>query len=49
MKPELTKFNLICEEIILETRKQSFLESFSKKWSFEDELDAILPFIYKKC
>ena len=49
MKSELTKFNLICEEIILEARKQSFLDSFSKKWYFEDELDAILPFILKKC
>ena len=49
MKHELTQFNLICEEILLEARKQSFLESFSKKWFFEDEFDAILPFILKKC
>lgn len=49
MKHELTQFNLICEEIILEARKQSFLDSFSKNWFFEDELDAILPFILKKC
>lgn len=49
MSNQLKQFNLIYEELLLESRRQSFFKSFSKNWTFEDQLEAILPFILKKC
>ena len=50
-KNSLNNFNLIYEqkeiEYIFES-KNGLLSYFSKKWSFQDEFEALLPFIFNK-